>query len=157
MADEPVTAWREPLARRARRWAGRNRSVVTGAAVGILAGVIGLAAVLIVQTEAGSRLSRANVQLASSLEREGWAHRNLAEVNSVLADTNAELTRAKANVQARYDLAVQAIKTFHTGVSEDLRSNGCAERSSEDSGIWVDSATRRRSIRCVPGPIIGCC
>ena len=29
MADEPVTAWREPFARRARRWATRNRTAVT--------------------------------------------------------------------------------------------------------------------------------
>ncbi len=33
---------------------------------------------------------------------------------------NAELTRSRAAVQARYDLAVDAIKTFHTGVSEDF-------------------------------------
>ena len=39
---------------------------------------------------------------------------------TALADTNAELTRSKAAVQARYDLAVDAIKTFHTGVSEDF-------------------------------------
>ena len=29
MADEPVTAWREPFSRRARRWARRNRTAVT--------------------------------------------------------------------------------------------------------------------------------
>src|SRR5262249_38588614 len=44
MADEPVSAWREPLVRRARRWARRHRPAVTGAAVALLAGLIGLAA-----------------------------------------------------------------------------------------------------------------
>jgi hypothetical protein len=29
MADEPVTAWREPLSRRARRWMRRRRTAVT--------------------------------------------------------------------------------------------------------------------------------
>jgi serine/threonine protein kinase len=29
MADEPVTAWREPRGRRVRRWVGRNRTLVT--------------------------------------------------------------------------------------------------------------------------------
>ena len=43
MADEPVSAWREPLARRARRWARRNRTLVTGAAAALLAGTVGLA------------------------------------------------------------------------------------------------------------------
>ena len=38
MADEPVTAWREPLARRARRWARRNRTLVTAASVALVAG-----------------------------------------------------------------------------------------------------------------------
>ena len=92
MADEPVTAWREPLARRARRWARRNRTAVTAAAVALVAGVVGLSAVLAVQTQA----------------------------KAALAETNAELTRSQAAVQARYDLAVEAIKTFHTGVSEDF-------------------------------------
>jgi serine/threonine protein kinase len=50
MADEPVTAWREPVSRRARRWARRNRTAVTGAAVALVAGVVGLSAVLAVQT-----------------------------------------------------------------------------------------------------------
>ena len=50
MADEPVTAWREPTARRARRWARRNRTAVTAAAVALVAGVVGLSAVLAVQS-----------------------------------------------------------------------------------------------------------
>ena len=45
-------------------------------------------------------------RLAESLDREQKA--------------NADLSAANAKVQARYDLAVDAIKTFHTGVSEDF-------------------------------------
>ena len=37
-----------------------------------------------------------------------------------LAAANDELNRSQAAVQARYDLAIEAIKTFHTGVSEDF-------------------------------------
>jgi serine/threonine protein kinase/tetratricopeptide (TPR) repeat protein len=85
MADEPVSAWREPPTRRARRWARRNRIAVTAAAVALVAGMVGLSAVLAVQTKA-----------------------------------NAELTRSRAAVEARYDLAVEAIRTFHTGVSQDF-------------------------------------
>ncbi len=43
-----------------------------------------------------------------------------AKANAELASMNADLTRSRAAVQARYDLAVEAIKTFHTGVSEDF-------------------------------------
>jgi eukaryotic-like serine/threonine-protein kinase len=84
-ADEPVTAWSEPLSRRARRWARRNRMAVAVAAVGVLVALFGMGAVLVVQTKA-----------------------------------NADLTRSQAAVQARYNLAVDAINTFHTGVSEDF-------------------------------------
>ena len=38
MADEPVSAWREPLSRRARRWAKRNRTAVACVAVALIAG-----------------------------------------------------------------------------------------------------------------------
>jgi serine/threonine-protein kinase len=115
MADEPVSAWREPLARRARRWAKRNRTAVTGAAAALFAGVVGLSAVLVVQTQA-----KADIALALGRE---------TQANRALAAANEDLGRSKAAVQARYDLAVAAIKTFHTGVSEDflLREEGFKE------------------------------
>ena len=85
MADEPVTAWREPWTRTLTRWLTGHRTGVTGAAAAGLAALVGLGAVAAVQARA-----------------------------------NFELTRSKAAVQARYGLAVEAIKTFHTGVSEDF-------------------------------------
>src|SRR5262249_23674712 len=42
------------------------------------------------------------------------------QANAALNEANAQLTKSRAAVQARYDLAVRAIKTFHTGVSEDF-------------------------------------
>jgi serine/threonine-protein kinase len=106
MADGPVGAFREPWTRTLVRWLTRHRTGVTGVAAAVLAGVVGLSAVLVVQ-------ARANAQLSESLNRETTANR-------ALAASNDELTRAKEAVQARYDLAVAAIKTFHTGVSEDF-------------------------------------
>jgi tetratricopeptide (TPR) repeat protein len=43
-----------------------------------------------------------------------------ATVISVQAKANAELRTANRRVEQRYELAVEAIKTFHTGVSEDF-------------------------------------
>jgi serine/threonine-protein kinase len=43
MADEPVAAWREPVGRRARRWARRHRTSVAAAAVLLVAAVAALA------------------------------------------------------------------------------------------------------------------
>ena len=51
--------------------------------------------------------------MAESLTRETTAKKALAE-------TNAKLTRSRAAVEARYDLAVKAIRTYHTGVSQDF-------------------------------------
>jgi serine/threonine-protein kinase len=106
MADEPVFAWHEPWTRTLLRWLTRHRTGVTAAAASMLASVVGLAAILAVQT-------RANARIATALRHETRA-------NVALAAANEELGRSKAAVQARYDLAVDAIKTFHTGVSEDF-------------------------------------
>ena len=78
LADEPVTAWREPGIEHARRWARRHRTMMTATAAALLVAIVGLSALL-----AREKQSR---------EREG----------------------------ARFDLAMVAIKTFHTGVSEDF-------------------------------------
>ena len=72
----------------------------------LLALLGGLAAVVAVQTVA-------NARLAASLTGE-------TNANTALNEANAELTQSRAAVQARYDLAIEAIKTFHTGVSEDF-------------------------------------
>ena len=66
----------------------------------------GLAAVAAVQTVA-------NARLAASLKRE-------TNANAALNEANGQLTKSRAAVQARYELATDAIKTFHTGVSEDF-------------------------------------
>jgi len=43
-----------------------------------------------------------------------------ATVIAVQASANAELCAANRRVEQRYELAVEAIRTFHTGVSEDF-------------------------------------
>ncbi len=69
-ADEPVTAWREPLARQVRRWMRRHRTGVSAAAVALVAVTGGLAAVLGVQARANRDLTAANAALADAGERE---------------------------------------------------------------------------------------
>ncbi len=92
MADEPVTAWREPFVRRARRWARRHRTEVSAAAIMVLAVLAGTAAVLAVQTRANQALLAANTNLAASNDRE----------------------------RARFALRKRRSATFHTGVSGDV-------------------------------------
>jgi serine/threonine-protein kinase len=106
MAEEPVDAWPEPFARRARRWARRHRTAVTSLVASMLVALIGTATVLTVQTHANGRLEQAN--------------RDLTRANDRATKANEDLISANEREKQRFDLAVEAIKLFHGDVSEDL-------------------------------------
>ena len=104
-ADEPTSAWVEPLSVRARRWMRRNRSAVTAVAAAALVAMVGLSAVLAVQAQANEILMAKNVELDKA--------------NRLKDQANANLVEANARVQARFDLAREAIRSFQDGVNED--------------------------------------
>jgi serine/threonine-protein kinase len=106
MAEEPVTAWREPSSRRARRWARRNRTAAAALAASLLVALAGTGAVLAVQTRANGRLQQANRELSLANER--------------IKEINVDLKSANERETQRFDLAMAAIKLFHGEVSEDL-------------------------------------
>jgi serine/threonine-protein kinase len=85
MADEPVSARREPVAERVVRAMRRRRTTMTAAAAAMVVALVGAVVVLAVQ-------ARANHHLAVANDRE----------------------------RARFDLAMESIRTFHTSVSDDL-------------------------------------
>ena len=96
LGDEPVTAWREPFSRRARRWARRNRAVVTGAVAALLAGLLGMAAVAVVQVRANARLKTAYslLKTANDATNRALAEKTTAQLatGEALADTRAAKT-----------------------------------------------------------------
>src|SRR5262249_31433228 len=99
LADEPVTAWHEPLSVRARRWARRHRIAVTGAAAALVAGLVGLAAVAAVQTRANSALGAKNLQLSEEEKK----------TEEALAQSEVSRQQAKAiNDFLTEDLLTQA-------------------------------------------------
>src|SRR5205807_369961 len=55
LADEPVSAWQEPWTFRARRWLGRHRTLLTGAAATVLVATVGLAVGLMLLARANER------------------------------------------------------------------------------------------------------
>jgi tRNA A-37 threonylcarbamoyl transferase component Bud32 len=112
MADEPVSAWREPTWRRAQRWARRNRPLVTAAAAAVLVALAGLGAVLSVQRGANRVLSAKN----ADLDR---ANTSLREAIEQKDAANAALGEANGRVQARFDLAREAIRSFKQGVEQE--------------------------------------
>jgi serine/threonine-protein kinase len=106
MADEPVSAWSEPIARRVLRWLTRHRTGVTAAGAALLVALAGTAAVLAVLMLANQKLKLANTDLAIA--------------NRKVTQANADLHAASEQVRARFGLAMEAIRTFHSGVSEDV-------------------------------------
>src|SRR5579884_258149 len=113
LANEVVEARPPSAAYRVRKFASRHKGQVVAAGLVLLALLAGLTAVGVVQT-------KAKTEIGQALEKETEANQALGIANDKLAAANKELSRSKAAVQARYELAVEAIKTFHTGVSEDF-------------------------------------
>ncbi len=89
LADEPVSAWREPLAVRARRWLRRHRTWVVAAAVA-----------LVVTAVASTGLA---VQARHNAEAERLK-------NEKLRQAYADLKDSKARVENNYALARQATR-----------------------------------------------
>ena len=100
--DEVVEARPPSRGYRIGKFVRRHKGQVIAASLVLLALLAGIAGT----TWGLIREARAKTRLAESLDREKKA--------------NADLSAANAKVQARYDLAVEAVKTFHTGVSEDF-------------------------------------
>src|SRR5262249_6192793 len=85
LADEPVGAYPEPIADRARRWGRRHRSAVTGGVVLLLAGVLGLALGLwLVNREMGRTARQRDRAMAAEAQ---------AEANLGQAEENLKLAR----------------------------------------------------------------
>jgi serine/threonine protein kinase/tetratricopeptide (TPR) repeat protein len=106
LADEVVEARPPSAAYRLKKYVRRNKRSVLAASLVLLTQGGGLVTVVAVQ-------SAANARLSASLDRETRA-------NAALAAANEELSRSRAAVQARYELAVDAIKSFHSGVIEEF-------------------------------------
>jgi serine/threonine protein kinase len=93
LADEPVSAYAEPMAVRARRWMRRHRTLMTGMAAAVLAGLVGLAAVAAVQEQSNRELKRAYIKTTDALDAETRA-RN--EKEAALAQSEEARKRAEA-------------------------------------------------------------
>ena len=106
------TAYPEPWTRTLTRWLARHRTGVTAAGAAVLAALIGLAAVLGVQRQSNAVLAAKN----NDLDR---ANVSLREAIVQKDAANTALGEANGRVQARFDLAREAIRSFKAGVEEE--------------------------------------
>jgi serine/threonine protein kinase len=104
--SRPITARRVSASERAWLWCKRKPAVAALAASVLLAVVVGTGSVFAVQTKANRLLKSKND--------------DLTQANTKVKQANADLKAANARERERFNLAMGAIKTFHTGVSEDL-------------------------------------
>ena len=120
MADESVTAWKEPWNRKLVRWLTRHRTGVTAAGAAMLMAVVGLGAVSGVQARANGELKRANDALSTANARVVQANLQLEQANENVTRANDDLKAANVREHERFDLAMEAIKLFHGDISKDL-------------------------------------
>jgi tetratricopeptide (TPR) repeat protein len=66
LADEPVSAWREPWAIRTRRWALRHRTLVTGVAAAVVVGLVSLSAATVLLAQANDTIQAQNTDLVAA-------------------------------------------------------------------------------------------
>ncbi len=113
LADEPVSAYAEPLDVRARRWMRRHRTLVTTAVATLVVGLVILGLAYTRESTIRARLARSNRQLDE-------ANRKVLAANAKLVEANAKVTKANAESDRRLDQAVQAIEDYYTGVSKEV-------------------------------------
>jgi serine/threonine-protein kinase len=113
LADEPVTAWREPWTIGARRWMRRHRTLVTSTAAVLIFGLAALAGFATVLAGKNRTLDARNLQLAGK--------------NQELADKNRELDQQRQRAEQREELAIEAVSRFHDAVTANRELKNHAE------------------------------
>lgn len=130
MADEPVAAMREPWTRTMVRWVTRHRTGVTAVGVATIAAVVGLAAVLTVQTRANGLLRTKNKALAvAQKETAGERDQKAREA------ARARLEEQKARQSAAESKAV--LDFFQEQVL------AAARPKDQEGGLGVDATIRK--------------
>jgi serine/threonine protein kinase/tetratricopeptide (TPR) repeat protein len=130
MADEPVTAWREPWTRTMSRWLTRHRTGVTAAAAAGLAALIGLAVVLSVQTRANELLKTKNQALAAS-QQETMNERDQKAREAAKAEAEEKKARQKAAES-------QAVLQFFQD-----KVLAAARPKDQEGGLGIDATIRK--------------
>jgi tRNA A-37 threonylcarbamoyl transferase component Bud32 len=94
LADEPVSAWREPWRVRARRWMGRHRTLVTASVAALLMATVSLTAANLLLQAANSRERRETLAKEEALRT---AESNAAEAKRQHQEALEQKHRAETN------------------------------------------------------------
>jgi serine/threonine protein kinase len=125
MVNEPVSAWSEPWSVRARRWTGRNRTLVTTGAVAALLVVMALIAIVVQQDRSNRNLAARNEELrqvrARAEKRVRLALNAIDQFRGAVAD-NPKLKYQPEFAQLRQDL-LRAPQEFYRQLKQDIEES----------------------------------
>ncbi len=122
LSDDPVTAWREPIVVRAKRWVKGHQTLVGSTAAAVLVAVVTLSVMMVIVNSQKNELATAYSDL-------GELHSDMRDTNTQLDTTNKELIAAnEREEQAREDAENQA-NALRQMVSRGLFDHGVREFS----------------------------
>ncbi len=109
LADEPVTAFVEPLSTRAWRWVRRHRTTVTTAAATLFVGLLALASLWRLSATNEAKLAQANGNLEIAQKQTArWLNRAMEAISSYYNGANEQILRKDAvPVEVREQLLVR--------------------------------------------------
>jgi serine/threonine protein kinase len=118
LADEPVSAWREPLLTRARRWLRRHRTVVAATTTAMVVTIGLLAGFTVLLNAENQKLEAANSKLDSANQELEDSNHNLDAANRELEAANQELKRSNAREVAARETADRNLEMAFRHVRE---------------------------------------
>ena len=119
LADEPVSALREPLSSRARRWIRHHSTVVSTASAICLMAIVSLSIGLSVYAGLSNRLETTNGQLEASNTQLEDANTLLTETNQQLQDSIAAEQQARTAAESRLLLAMNSVDTYLSEITDN--------------------------------------
>jgi serine/threonine-protein kinase len=133
LADEPISAWREPIALRARRWVKRNRTLVTTAVAVLLVSVVSLGVLGVAQHQNNNKLEQKNEDLRQAIQKQSAAENTVRLRNQELDKANGDLrtevakrTAAETNASDDRQYFVLTIGEMVNVVAESLKASELA-------------------------------
>jgi serine/threonine-protein kinase len=114
LADEPVSAYREPLPARARRWLRRHRSLTTGVAAALVAAVVALSAGLAL-VEAQKRETKRQQEIAVG-ERDAAKEQRLrtrAALDDMLSEESLDWLKAQKELLPQQRAFLERALTYY--------------------------------------------
>jgi WD40 repeat protein/serine/threonine protein kinase len=118
LADEPVSAWPEPWRVKSRRWVGRHRVLVSGAAAALVVGIVGLTAANLLLSQANQTITKREKETRQANEATKIAYGKLEKEKEA-----ADLARKQAVESDRKSKLLAVAETKAREQTEDALAN----------------------------------